>query len=223
MGLHLNYELRLTGDVPRSRVASLLGALRKRALSTQVASVSPLADLSADGEADSDDGPDATRAAIRLFAKLLGDPVRDEEIQHYTGDPCSAIGFTVDPGRGSETATFGLMNRRAEIGGDEEWFWWCACKTQYVSVVSDAHLVTVHTSLVAILDAALELGFDVVVRDETGYWESRSASVLLESVAKMNRLIAKFAGALSDAIGNEHSVAAPIFEHRAFERLEMGE
>jgi hypothetical protein len=117
------------------------------------------------------------------------------------------------------------MRHRSLDGKHEEWFWWCGCKTQYASLISDDHLVTVHTSLVAILDYAIELGFDVVVRDETGYWESRSAQALIAEVHKMNRIVAKLAGALGDALGDalghDHSLQAPIFEHRQFEHLEM--
>ena len=77
--------------------------------------------------------------------------------------------------------------------------------------------------MVAILDAAVRIGFDVTVRDETGYWQSRSTEMLLSAVRKMNQLVARFAGAMSDAIGERHDVRAPIFEHPTFERLEMGE
>ena len=37
----------------------------------------------------------------------------------------------------------------------------------------------------------------------------------------MNGLIAQLGGALHDAIGQDHSVEAAIFEHPEFERLEM--
>jgi hypothetical protein len=37
----------------------------------------------------------------------------------------------------------------------------------------------------------------------------------------MNGLIARLGGALHDAIGQDHSVEAAIFEHPEFERLEM--
>ena len=219
MGLHLNFELRLPPQTPRTRVAALLSALRDRALATPAARVSPMFDLSIEGDIE----PDDDRRFLTFCATCLGDPPRDDEWPHCTGDPNSALGFTVYPGSRSETATFALMRRRAEADGADEWFWWCGCKTQYASVVSNEHLIACHTSLVTILDGAAELGFDVVVRDETGYWESRSVSVLLESVSAMNRLVARFAGSLSDAIGEEHDVQAAIFEHPRFERLEMGE
>ena len=39
----------------------------------------------------------------------------------------------------------------------------------------------------------------------------------------MNRLVARIAGKLSDAMGPSHEVDAVIFDHREFEHLEMGE
>jgi hypothetical protein len=65
-----------------------------------------------------------------------------------------------------------------------------------------------------------ELGFDVQVVDEGGYWESRDADLLLASVDHMNQLVAGIAGTLYDRLGPDHPVDAPIFAHPDFERLE---
>src|SRR5204862_2620576 len=99
-----------------------------------------------------------------------------------------------------ETAVFAFLKRADEPRTHEEWYWHCSCKTQYASVVSDAHLIACHTSLVRVLDRAIELGVDVVVRDETHYWETRDDRRLLDEVHAMNRLIARFAGVLSDRL-----------------------
>jgi hypothetical protein len=88
--------------------------------------------------------------------------------------------------------------------------------------VSEEHLVTCHTALVSILDRAIEIGIDVIVHDETGYWESRDVNVLLESVRRMNRIVAAFAGKLSDGL-SPLRVEGAIFAHPRFERIEMGE
>lgn len=156
-----------------------------------------------------------------MWAGLLVTPFDGED--RLTGDASSARGFLAHPGAGSEPATFGLLRRADGDGVPREWFWYCACKTQYAAVQGDDHLVACHTSLVALLDHAIALGIDVIVRDETHYWETRSAERLIEEVRAMNRIIASFAGALSDAMGPAHAVQAPIFEHPRFERLEMGE
>jgi len=224
MGLTLNYDLRLPGDIAREDVLSRLTRLRAAAAAQHFDEVSPIVDASnLNPEPHEGEALASAQRCIQFFADFLAKPLPDDEEPRYVGDADSAIGFRIDPGEGAETATFGLLRRRAEVGDHEEWYWWCACKTQYASVVSEEHFVRVHTGLVALLDVAVELGFVVDVRDEGGYWESRSEEVLVESVRKMNRLIAKFGGALSDALGEEHKIEAPIFEHRRFERLEMGE
>ena len=62
------------------------------------------------------------------------------------------------------------------------------------------------------------------VRDEAGYFESRDTTELLQRVAEMNRIVARFAGAFSDAFaeagGDTKQVQGAIFEHPDFERLE---
>lgn len=139
------------------------------------------------------------------------------------GDPTTAQGFFVHPGRGCETATFGFLRRTAATGAPADWYWQCSCKTQYASAVSDAHLIACHTALVRLLDHAATLGIAVAVYDETHYWESRDVSRLVSEVHTMNQLVARVAGRLSDALGSTGDLQAPIFEHPRFERLEMGE
>jgi hypothetical protein len=221
MGLTLNFELRLPGDTAREDVLSRLTRLREAAAAQHFDDVSPIVDAS-NLNPDPDNALASAQACIQYFADFLAKALPGDE-PRYVGDVDSVIGFRTDPGEGAETATFGLMRRRAEVGDHEEWYWWCSCKTQYASLVSEEHFVRVHTGLVALLDVAVELGFVVDVGDEGGYWEARSEEVLVESVRKMNRLVAKFSGALSDALGEEHKIEAPIFGHRRFERLEMGE
>jgi hypothetical protein len=137
-------------------------------------------------------------------------------------DECSAIGFVVAPGQRCEPAPIGFLKRRDPEADREEWFWYTSCKTQYASVVSEKHLITCHSALVSVLDRAIEIGVDVVVRDETGYWESRETSVLVESVREMNRIVAAFAGAMRDALPSMR-VGGAIFQHPRFEWVEMGE
>lgn len=90
----------------------------------------------------------------------------------------------VHPGDRCEGATFGFAApspadspewpRHAHVYTD--WHWHCCCKTQYASVVSDAHLVHCHLPLVALLEAAARLGITTEVRDETGYWATRDTA-----------------------------------------------
>ena len=87
-------------------------------------------------------------------------------------------------------------------------------------MVSDEHLIHCHTTLVALLEEAIRLGFDVTVRDEAQYWETRDTARLLAEVREMNRVVAGIAGALYDAVGENAHTAGAIFEHPEFEVLE---
>ena len=146
----------------------------------------------------------------------------DVRVDVPAGLPTTAIGFAVAPGSGSEPAAFGL----ARLDGDtpSRWSWWCCCKTQYASSLGDEHLIKCHTAVISLLDAAKQIGFECDVRDETGYFDSRDTNELLSRVADMNRIVARFAGAFSDAFtkagGDARQVQGEIFRHPDFERLE---
>jgi hypothetical protein len=218
MGLHLNFELRLPATRSVESARALLNELRAFALTQSFAKVSALLPAGDDATPEEVGG----LGFLHFMAPIVSRPYEEDE-PSLTGVPESALGFIVNAGQGCETAIFGLLYRADATGANAEWFWHCCCKTQYASVVSDAHLILCHTSLVNLLDHAITLGFGVIVRDETRFWETRDEAVLLSEVHAMNRLVAKFAGAFGDAIGAEQKVEAPIFSHPRFERLEMGE
>jgi hypothetical protein len=207
-----------TGESPTLSDDEKLELLRDYASRTAVLGVTELysADLTL---AEDDERADQLEQWFRFCASVLATPMADQPDADMIADESSAVGFIVLVGRGSEVAPFGFLRRHNEARTRDEWFWWTACKTQYASVVSEEHLVTCHTALVSILDRAIEIGIDVVVRDETGYWDSRDTTVLIESVREMNRIVAALAGKLSDIV----DVKAPIFEHPRFERIEMRE
>jgi len=214
--LNLNYELRLPGRTPSMDVSKTIEELYRFALTLPFSSVSPVyrapfaeAALTTRGE-----------ATFRRVASILAEP-REDEASSDVGNPDSATGFIVGPGKGCELATFGFMLRTDERGDAAEWFWHYSCKTQYASVVSDGHLVACHLSLIRLLDEAIRLGIDVVVRDDTQYWETRDEARLIAEVCSMNQTVAAIAGKFSDVIGP--SVGSPLFAHRQFEHLEMGE
>jgi hypothetical protein len=155
------------------------------------------------------------------WAEVIADPDPELELR-CIGDVATATGFGIHPGRGCEAANFGFLHRAETDGSNAEWFWHHCCKTQYASVVGWEHLLHCHTSLVALLDYAIERGIDVVVRDEGHYWETRDTSRLITEVDYMNKVVAALAGRLGDAIERTgHAVGAPIFEHPEFEHLEM--
>jgi hypothetical protein len=157
---------------------------------------------------------------LAVWAGVAAEPY-GESTPKRLADVNTARGFVVFPGRGCEAATFGFLHRATIDGRSPEWHWQACCKTQYASVVSEDHFIYCHTALVELLDHAVKLGIGVVVHDEGHYWETRDTGTLLEELRYMNRLVARVAGRMSDAMPGNHSVKAAIFEHPEFERLEV--
>lgn len=224
MGLTLHYELRAPASWPAPKIDAVLTALRQAALTKPFDEVSEFVVA----ERADDDTASPWSSTLRFFADILATPFEDDP-PDLEADPNTARGFFVNPGEQCETASFAFLERRDAAGARADWFWRCHCKTQYASIVSDEHFVACHTNLVAMLDFAQSLGVDLHVEDETNYWESRDMEQLATEARAMNRLMARVAGALSDALevnGDSDAprrVEAPIFEHPRFERLEMGE
>ena len=242
MGLHLCYDLALPAGATDADAARLVSSLRERALALPFDHVSSVVRLTQDALA----GPwplhglafarledvahvAAVFAREELYRRRLALP---DDGEAYTpvdvppDVPTAAHAFAVAPGQGSEPATFGVA-RLTDGDAPAPWGWHCCCKTQYASALGDDHLLRCHGSLVALLDHAGALGFEVTVRDETGYWGSRDPRQLVVAVAEMNRVVARFAGAVTDAVrdagGDSRGVQGVIFEHPDFERLETEE
>lgn len=223
MGLTLHYQLRLPGARSRADVLEILTAVRERAAKQFAEYVSPVFDLS-DGNEPLDELEKRARYLLMFATECVVDiGIEIEEGPKWLGDDRSTIGFTVYPGEGAEPATFALLRRRQETAQSEEWYWWCACKTQYASNEGEEHFVKTHTALIAMLDAAREAGIELEVHDEGDFWETRSIGKLVGHVRQMNHILAKFGGALSDSLGEGHDVKAPIFDHPEFEHIEMRE
>lgn len=222
MGLHLNFELRLSAAHSAEAVNTFLEQLREFALTQPFENVSSF--LSP--EAVASDGSEHDHRLLELWANIIAKPDNEDENEadrQLVGDRGSARGFIVRPGERCEPAVFAFLLRSDASGVPTEWFWPCCCKTQYASIISDEHLLTCHLSLVRVLEHAIELGLDVVVRDETHYWETRDTAQLLKEVHSMNQIVARIAGLFSDKVGNDQQVHAPIFDHPRFEHLETGE
>jgi hypothetical protein len=239
MGLHINFELSLPAATSESYVSALMADLHDRARALPFAGVSNMVRLTERELA----GPwplhglayDRLDDVAHVYASLtrdelygrahgLSEPNPLRRIDVPADVPTIAIGFGLSVGRGSEPAAFGLT----KLGGAEHeslaWRWQCSCKTQYASVLGNEHLLRCHTSVVALLDAAVALGVEVEVHDETGYWETRDTTVLFDRVAEMNRIVAKLAGALTDSVrdagADSRQLDGAIFKHPDFERLE---
>jgi hypothetical protein len=222
MGLHLCYRLSLPGQTGADEVRAKLAALKEFSETVGFEKVLGPTEYTLDELIELDD-----RDIVKIIASTLC-----AEPPDFYGIPsggCCATAFVVLPGQECEPACFGFIapGPRSDIGGAEddlqpgEWFWSSACKTQYASMIGDDHLLKCHLGLVRVLEHASTLGITVEVEDETGFWEHRSPERLFEAVRNMNRLIARFAGAVQDRLGAEHRVDAPIFDHPEFEHLEM--
>ena len=229
MGLTIHHELRLPRDTPAERVADLVNQLQAAATRLPFERVSPVVHTFADGSTEFDKSQPLGGMFMFLASMLLDakDPItggwdRDALPEGY--------GFGVDPGEGSETTAFGVAwlpptdsDFRRIPNEPPTWLFFAHCKTQYASNVSVEHFVRCHTSIVALLDEAVRLGFDVRVSDEGEYWETRDTKLLAGKVDDMNHLIARLAGALHDKLGPDVGLEAPIFDHPDFEHLEMNE
>ncbi len=185
MGLYLNYEFQLPADTAVRAIQTTLHSLREFAGTQPFANVSPLISLLPVVH----DELRSQRMALEFLASIAAEPV-DDATPRLLCDVKSAHGFLVDPGRGCEPATFGLMRRYGAAGVQADWYWQSFCKTQHASMVSDAHLIACHTSLVNVLDYAIALGLGVKVLDETTYWETRDTRRLLAEVA-VNHSVAR--------------------------------
>ena len=229
MGLTIHHELRLPRDTPPETVEHLVTQLQAAATRLPFEQVSPVVRTFANGSTEVDRSQPLGLFFMFLASMLLDatDPITGDWDRDALPD---GYGFGVMPGEGSEAATFGvawLQGRDNEFrlipNEPPTWLWLSHCKTQYASNLSVDHFVRCHTSIVALLDEAVRLGFDVRVFDEGEYWETRDVAALAGKVDEMNHLIAGLAGALHDKLGDDVGLEAPIFHHPDFERLEMNE
>jgi hypothetical protein len=105
--------------------------------------------------------------------------------------------------------------------GFQDWLGRGFCKTQYASDPQCGgirNFLRAHLSVCRMLDHATELGLQVDVSDEGGFFEKREISALAKTVGSWNEQIAAFVGALTDKIGKP--LEAPILGFSDFEQLE---
>ncbi len=155
---------------------------------------------------------------------------RENESVGRMVDPLWSISFFATD-KGSELAFFGYAQypdsvkykgRDVPTGVSDGLHWQRAYKTHYASLPDeggDQNFLRAHKNVIAVLDAAVELGFEPFVLDEGDYWEKRDEAVLLDKLRQLDRYLAAFAGKLKDALGND-GVEGPILGHPEFERLE---
>jgi hypothetical protein len=100
-------------------------------------------------------------------------------------------------------------------------YWDSFCKTHYADDPEYGgieNFLRCHLNVVALLDKLMEIGFNVEVRDEGEYWETRDVERLLGNLKECSEAIAAFVGVLKDLWGNQ--VSAPILNRNDFEHIE---
>jgi hypothetical protein len=102
--------------------------------------------------------------------------------------------------------------------------WHSFCKTQYAGnpkLGGEANFLKAHLSLIELLDQIQAAGLHVRIRDDSRYAKHRNVDRLLRSLRDWDAVIARFAGSIQDALGDDvGTVVAPIKERPDFEHLE---
>jgi hypothetical protein len=102
--------------------------------------------------------------------------------------------------------------------------WHSFCKTQYAGnpkLGGEANFLKAHLSLIELLGQIQAAGVPVCMRDDSRYAKHRDVDRLLRDLRDWNAVIARFAGTLGDALGdNRGALAAPIMDRPDFEHLE---
>ena len=139
--------------------------------------------------------------------------------------------FFVKVGADCEPLALGLCQypRTVLLGGKRYrtnragWSFHSFSKTQYASLHGWEHFRRCHCAVVDLLHGFRHVGLEITINDEGEYWPGHSLTALRRNLDEMNGVVAATAGALKDrnpdGEGNG-SVAAPIFRHPNFERLE---
>jgi hypothetical protein len=102
--------------------------------------------------------------------------------------------------------------------------WHSFCKTQYAGnprLGGEENFLKAHLSLIELLDQIQATGVKVKVRDDSRYAKHRDVDRLLRSLRDWNAIVARVAGGLGDALGDQSGMLiAPIKERPDFEHLE---
>lgn len=252
MGLTIHYSLSLPAKTPVAGVKQKLGALRQACLDLPFQEVGDVIEFQDDDcNFEKRDREDPVRwflcqadTTVHFRYEQCGKPVA---VNNWSDGsyiravvPERVIGFSTYPGDGCEEANIGLSrfpktvsirNRwngkdyRIKVQDGGGWNWHSFCKTQYANQNGLEHFLRCHLSVIAMLDTANRLGFEVEVNDEGHYWEKRDIHALVREIGEWDALIAGFAGALKDAAGAVGmTLEAPITDRKDFEQLEaMGQ
>ena len=236
MGLTIHYSLS-SRKRKEENIIAVLEKLRQRALDLPFEEVSELIILRGDkakfSKVDKDDenGWMLCQAGQYVDVELPTSPPKKASLRV---EPDVVIAFTAWPGEDCESSNFGLclypkeveysyygqkMLVKTKLTG---WKWRSFCKTQYANNHGIDHFMRCHTSVVAMLDYAKELGILAEGYDEGGFYEDeqRDKGKLAKEIGEWDAFIAGMAGQLKDKVGEGMEVEAPICERPDFEYLE---
>lgn len=227
MGLTIHYDMHLPGSLTEPEMLQRVQALHLHAATAGAQFLTPVITMSQRDLAREYE-PGNLKWLLATMMDIMHPHVETPPEWMQASTELELAVFLMTVGEGAEPAIFGCARPVPDSGPHEEhdqlrlnaWHWHGFSKTQYASSVSDEHFVSCHRRIVTVLDEAVRLGFEVSVHDEGGYWEARSDEKLLAELHRWNRVMARFAGALHDAIGKKHAVEGEIFKHPDFERLE---
>jgi hypothetical protein len=250
MGLTIHYSLKLPARILAPDIRQKLGSLRQVCLDLPFKEVGELREFNGEEcDFEKQDREDPMRwfliqsdTTVHFKYDRTGKPVRVDGWRDGSHGrsilPDHIVGFSTWPGEGCEEANIGLCRfpRTTSIPnrstgkehrvavGDGAWRWQSFCKTQYANSPECGGLenfLRCHLTVVAMLDAAKKMGFEVDCNDEGGYWQKRDIRALVKEIGQWDAFIAGFAGALKDASEQAGlSLASPITERMDFERLE---
>ena len=223
MGLTIHYSFQFDGEEAQAR--AMVEQLRQKALDIPFKEVGEIVEV-AGNAADFDQ---LDRNAPNIWLLLQASRYLERDSTYYRVAPEHVIAFPTLPADGSEQANFGLATYPKTLDiGDEQiptdadgWRWSSFCKTQYASnpnVGGVENFLRAHLSIVALLDAARDLGLLRDVGDEGGYWEKRDVEALAGEIGYWNTAIAGLAGSIKDMLGG--AAEAPITKYPNFEHLE---
>ena len=216
MGLTIHYKLTVTRNLSVAVVRELAERTARYAQKIGCAEASDI--LRADGDME----------CAPLFVSV-GKP---EDCCFGHVPPTRGWLVEVWPGKGCESATFGLCQYPRRIpfragsvatGFEGGWLLKGSCKTQYAGEHGWEHFLNCHRQIISLLDFWCDLGVSVETTDEGGYWETRSEEKLRAALRQYDGLVAAVGGMMKDApdnFGGNLSVESPIFDYANFERLE---
>jgi hypothetical protein len=216
MGLTIHYELSVSGNLKVAVVRELVQRVAEYAKTIGCAEV----------------GQVQSAAGDERSAPLFVHVGRPEDCCFGCVAPRRGWLVEVWPGEGCESAAFGLCQypRRTPFragsvptGFEGGWLLKSRCKTQHAGEQGWKHFLRCHKQIISLLDFWRDLGVQVKVNDEGGYWETRSEEALKERLGLYDGLVAAAAGMFkdaSDASDSAFSLESPIFDYAHFERLE---